>query len=39
MIVTKVAKAKPLAKMAAALIETLQVFADKRRREKNFVLL
>ena len=30
-IVTKVAKAKPLAKTAAALKETLRVFADKRK--------
>ena len=33
MIVTKVAKAKPLAKTAAALKETLRVFADKRKKK------
>ena len=32
-VVTKVAKAKHLAKTAAALKETLRVFADKRKKE------
>ena len=32
-VVTKVTKAKPLAKTAAALKETLRVFADKRKKK------